>query len=80
MYNVSVSPHIRDKSSTSKIMLDVCIALVPTLAFGVWHFGLNSLIVIISSVASRVISELVFELITKSPSPCLISAQWLRGL
>ena len=35
MYNVSVSPHIRDKSSTSKIMLDVCIALVPTLAFGV---------------------------------------------
>lgn len=67
MYNVSVSPHIRDKSSTSKIMLDVCIALVPTLAFGVWHFGLNSLIVIISSVASCVISELVFELIAKKP-------------
>ena len=37
MYNVSVSPHIRDKSSTQKIMIDVCIALVPTLAFGVWR-------------------------------------------
>ena len=35
MYNVSVSPHIRDKSSTQKIMIDVCIALVPTLAYGI---------------------------------------------
>lgn len=67
MYNVSVSPHVRDKSSTSKIMLDVCISLVPTLAFGVIHFGLNALIVIISSVLSCVISEAVFELIVKKP-------------
>ena len=67
MYNVSVSPHVRDKSSTSKIMLDVCIALVPTLAFGVIHFGLNALIFIISSVLSCVISEAVFELIVKKP-------------
>lgn len=67
MYNVSVSPHIRDKSSTRKIMIDVCIALVPTLAFGVWHFGLNALFVIISSVVSCVVSEAVFELIVKKP-------------
>lgn len=67
MYNVSVSPHIRDKSSTRKIMIDVCIALVPTLAFGVWHFGLNALFVILSSVVSCVVSEAVFELIVKKP-------------
>lgn len=67
MFNVSVSPHIRDKSSTRKIMIDVCIALVPTLAFGVWHFGINALFVIISSVLSCVISEAVFELIVKKP-------------
>ena len=67
MYNVSVSPHIRDKSSTRKIMIDVCIALVPTLAFGVWHFGINALFVIISSVLSCVVSETVFELIVKKP-------------
>ena len=42
MYNVSVSPHIRDKSNTTKIMLDVCIALAPTLIFGVCYFGLNA--------------------------------------
>lgn len=67
MYNVSVSPHIRDKSSTRKIMIDVCIALVPTLAFGVWHFGINALFIIISSVLSCVVSEAVFELIVKKP-------------
>lgn len=67
MYNVSVSPHIRDKSNTTKIMLDVCIALLPTLAFGVWHFGLNALIVIISSVVSCVLSEVIFDLIAKKP-------------
>lgn len=67
MYNVSVSPHIRDKSNTTKIMRDVCIALLPTLAFGVWHFGLNALVVIISSVVSCVISETVFNLIVKKP-------------
>lgn len=65
MFHVSVSPHIRDKSSTRKIMIDVCIALVPTLAFGVWHFGINALFVILSSVLSCVVSEAVFELIVK---------------
>ncbi len=67
MYNVSVSPHVRDKSSTTKIMLDVCIALLPTLAFGVWHFGINALVIIIASVLSCVASEIVFELIVKKP-------------
>lgn len=67
MYNISVSPHIRDKSNTTKIMRDVCIALLPTLGFGVWHFGFNALIVIISSVVSCVLSELIFDLIAKRP-------------
>lgn len=67
MYNISVSPHIRDKSNTTKIMLDVCIALIPTLAFGVIYFGINSLFVIISSVASCVIAETLFCIINKKP-------------
>lgn len=67
MYNVSVSPHVRDKSSTTKIMLDVCIALLPTLAFGVVYFGLNALIVILSCVISCILSEVVFNLIMKKP-------------
>jgi len=67
MYNVSVSPHVRDKSSTQKIMLDVAIALLPTLGWGVYRFGLRALMLILVSVASCVIFEALFELITKKP-------------
>lgn len=61
-------------------MIDVCIALVPTLAFGVWHFGLNALFVIISSVLSCVISEAVFELIVKKPITVLDFSAVVTGL
>ena len=54
MLNVSSSPHVRDKSSTTKIMLDVCIALLPACAFGVYNFGLRALLVLCVSVASCV--------------------------
>lgn len=67
MYNVSVSPHVRDKSTTQKIMLDVAIALVPTLAFGVYHFGLNALMLILVSVVSCVAFEALTEFILKKP-------------
>lgn len=67
MYNVSVSPHVRDKSSTQKIMLDVAIALLPTLGWGVYRFGLRALMLILVSVASCVIFEALFELILKKP-------------
>ncbi|MCR5207319.1 MAG: RnfABCDGE type electron transport complex subunit D [Eubacterium sp.] len=71
MYNVSVSPHVRDKSSSQKIMLDVAIALLPTLGYGVYHFwsdfGARPLMLILVSVASCVAFEALFELITKRP-------------
>ncbi len=71
MYNVSVSPHVRDKSTTQKIMLDVAIALLPTLGFGVYHFwadfGARPLMLILVSVASCVAFEALFELIVKKP-------------
>ncbi len=67
MYNVSVSPHVREQSTTRAIMRDVVIALLPILAFGVYHFGLDALLVIMISVATCVISELLFNLIAKKP-------------
>ncbi len=67
MYNVSVSPHVRSQSTTKSIMRDVVIALLPILAFGVYHFGLDALKVIAISVVTCVVSELVFELLAKKP-------------
>lgn len=67
MYNVSVSPHVRAQNTTKSIMRDVVIALLPTLAFGVYHFGLNALMVIAVCVVTCVLSELLFELLAKKP-------------
>lgn len=68
--NVSSSPHVRNKLSTRSIMLDVCIALIPALACGVYaadKYWLNALLVIFMSVASCVLSELVFQKLMKRP-------------
>ena len=59
--NVSVSPHVRDNITTQNIMLDVLIAMIPMCAYGIWHFGMRVLLVILVSVSSAVISEAVFQ-------------------
>ena len=60
-YNVSQNPHVRDKSSTSRIMLDVCIALLPACVFGVINFGIRALLVLFVSVVSSVLFEFLYE-------------------
>ena len=55
--NVSVSPHVREKYTTTSIMLDVCIALLFPLAAGVYTFGIRALWVILVSVLYCVLSE-----------------------
>lgn len=65
MLNVSSNPHIRSKISTDKIMLAVIASLMPALIYGFVHFGLNALILTVLSVLTCVLSEYVFNLITK---------------
>ncbi len=67
MYNISVSPHVRSQNTTKAVMRDVAIALLPVLAFGVYQFGIDALIIIAISVVTCVVSELLFELIAKKP-------------
>ena len=62
---VSVSPHIHAKKTTSNIMLDVIIALLPATVAGVIIFGLRALAVIGVTVAAAVVSELLFNIIIK---------------
>lgn len=80
MYNVSVSPHIRDKSSTKSIMRDVAIALVPTLAFGVYQFGLRAFMLILVSAVSCVAFEALYELIAKKPITVFDFSALVTGL
>lgn len=65
LVNASQTPHVRSEESTRSIMLDVIIALLPATIFGVYSFGVNSLIIIIATILSCIISETVFNIIMK---------------
>ena len=76
MYNVSSSPHVKSKVTTQSIMRDVIIALMPATIFGIYNYshlfgakyGLRSALLIILTVVACVLSEYVFEKITKRES------------
>ncbi|WP_394526626.1 RnfABCDGE type electron transport complex subunit D [Lacrimispora sp. JR3] len=59
--SISSSPHIRDQVTTSNIMFDVAIALIPASAYGVYQFGIKAALVLLISVISCILSEYVFE-------------------
>jgi len=65
---VHVAPHIRSKATTSGIMRDVVIALLPTLVAACVIFGGRSLLVTAVCVLACVIFEWLFEKITKKPN------------
>ena len=56
LYHVSSSPHVRAKDTTSRIMLYVIIALLPTSIFGIVNFGYKASVLILVSVASCIAS------------------------
>ncbi len=65
LMRVSSNPHIRAKDSTSRIMLLVILALLPTTVFGIWNFGIRALLIVAVTVASTVLTEFGFEKLTK---------------
>lgn len=73
MYNVSSSPHIKSKITTQSIMRDVIIAMLPATIFGIYNYGhlfgtkygIRSALLILIIVASCMLSEYIFEKITK---------------
>lgn len=65
LLNVSSNPHIRSNITTSSIMLLVVISLLPAAGFGVFHFGLNALLLLFVSIIGCVLFELLFNLLCK---------------
>lgn len=61
LFKVASSPHVRGKDDTSRIMLYVILALMPTTIFGIFNFGLRALLLIVVCIATCVISEYLFE-------------------
>lgn len=72
---VSVSPHLRAKTNTTTVMLDVVIALMPALIASVLIFGVKALLLTAVCVAACVLSEFLFQFICKKPvTVCDLSA------
>ena len=61
MLNVSNSPHVRHNDSTRSIMMDVCIAMLPTTAYGIVQFGVHAALVVLITVIAAVAAEYIWE-------------------
>ena len=58
---ISASPHVRSKSTTSDIMFDVILALVPATVFGIYQFGWYAALLVFVCIATAVFSEYLFQ-------------------
>ena len=65
--NLSASPHVRDRWTTSFIMHTVLLSLVPAALVGVIVYGWNALLVILASILAAVGTEALFCLACKKP-------------
>lgn len=62
---VSASPHVRSNETTTGIMLDVIIALVPALIMSAIYFGTRALVLTAVTVGSAVLAEWVSRKVMK---------------
>ena len=67
-YNVSSSPHIRDRIKSSNIMLMVVIGLLPATIFGIWNFRHEDAWILVAvTTAAAVLAEFVWEKLMHKP-------------
>ena len=77
---VSTSPHIHAKDTTQSIMRDVLIALAPASVAAVVLFGLGALLNIVLCVGTCMLSEFLFNIITKKRQTVLDLSSAVTGL
>lgn len=63
LWNVSASPHARDKRTTADIMRDVFLALLPASIYGVVNFGTKAAVILLVSTVSAVFFEWVYQVL-----------------
>ena len=80
MTNISTSPHVRSGLSTSTVMRDVTIALIPALAFGTFVFGLRALIIIALCAVSCILTEYAYQKCMKLPVTVADGSALVTGL
>ncbi|MCM1043823.1 MAG: RnfABCDGE type electron transport complex subunit D [Corallococcus sp.] len=63
----SSSPHIKSNRTTKRVMIDVCIALLPACIVGCVYFGWQAIVTFAIACAACIASEVVFRLCQKVP-------------
>ncbi len=81
LLTVSPSPHARRGGlSTSSVMKEVIIALVPACIWGIYAFGARAALVLLVSVAASVLFELLTQLLLRRPVTVSDCSAALTGL
>ena len=77
---VASSPHIRGDFRTSRLMLDVVIALLPALAVGTFVLGIRALAVTTVCVICTVGTEWLYSLVTKTRNTVIDGSALVTGV
>ena len=77
---VASSPHIRGDFKSSRIMFDVMLALVPAMIVGIWMHGFRSLVVTLVSIASCVLLEWLYSVVTKTRNAVVDGSALVTGM
>ena len=77
---VASSPHIRGDFKSSRIMLDVMLALLPAMAVGIWMHGIRSLFVTAVAILSCLILEWLYSVVTKQRNTVVDGSALVTGM
>ena len=77
---VTSSPHIRGDFRTSRLMLDVVLALVPALIVGTVVLGFRALLVTLISMAGAVAAEYLYSLCLKKRNTVIDGSALVTGM
>ena len=77
---VTSSPHIRGDFRTSRLMLDVVLALIPSLIVGTVVLGFRALLVTLISMAAAVVAEYLWSLVLKRRNTIIDGSALVTGM
>ena len=77
---VTSSPHIRGDFRTSRLMLDVVLALIPALIVGTVVLGFRALLVTLISMAAAVVAEYLYSLVCKRRNTIIDGSALVTGM
>ncbi len=77
---ISPAPHVKDNNSIPKIMYTVALALLPAGIGGIYFFGMNAFIVIVTAIAAALATEALLQVIMKRPVSIADGSALVTGL